>query len=421
MFAELGTASDSFLFYSADMTLRKLLLFVVLSATGWVFVGQIRGLLTDSNVWPPDDYVQYWAAGRLNLHGENPYDAEMLVPLEREAGRRSTANGNAGELDEAVMMWNPPWTLCAAMPLGALPARIGQLLWLAVGLGCIGFAADRLWQVHGGRADRRWIAWLIALTFLPNAFVLSAGQITPLVLLGATLFATSARSRRMWLAGLAAVLMAIKPHLVYLVWPLIFVDGIYRREWRIMLGGIAGGIITSAIPMLFNPDVFADYFTEMSERPPAQWVSLTLGSVLRMLLGEATFGLQFAPLPIGMIWAALYWWQRRHHWNWANELPIMLLVSFVTAPYGAWHFDLVLLMVPIIATAAQLKNSIRFWTLYTIINSVMLILNISGVASYWFAWVAPTILGIFIMERSHGLNFSYRRPDCRMKASTANC
>ena len=37
-------------------------------------------LLNDPGIWPPDDYVEYWAAGRLNLHGQNPYSPELLLP-----------------------------------------------------------------------------------------------------------------------------------------------------------------------------------------------------------------------------------------------------------------------------------------------------------------------------------------------------
>ena len=89
-------------------------------------------LLNDPGIWPPDDYVEYWAAGRLNLHGQNPYSPELLLPLERGAGR---------DTDEAIMMWNPPWTLSVAMPLGALPARLGQFVWLFLQAGCLVGAA----------------------------------------------------------------------------------------------------------------------------------------------------------------------------------------------------------------------------------------------------------------------------------------
>jgi hypothetical protein len=32
--------------------------------------------------WPSDDFAQYWAAGRLNARGLNPYSPELLLSLQ---------------------------------------------------------------------------------------------------------------------------------------------------------------------------------------------------------------------------------------------------------------------------------------------------------------------------------------------------
>jgi hypothetical protein len=47
----------------------------------------------------PKDFPEYWAAGRLNLRGEDPYDSEKLLAEQRL---------NDPERNEALMMWNPP-------------------------------------------------------------------------------------------------------------------------------------------------------------------------------------------------------------------------------------------------------------------------------------------------------------------------
>src|SRR5436309_2737530 len=74
-----------------------------------LLAGQVRTLLADPTVWPPDDFVEYYAAARLTLDGRNAYDAKLLLPIERAAGR---------DTDQAIMMWNPPWSLTAVLPLG---------------------------------------------------------------------------------------------------------------------------------------------------------------------------------------------------------------------------------------------------------------------------------------------------------------
>src|ERR1700758_2168136 len=74
-----------------------------------LLVQQLGRLFADRSIMPPDDFVEYWAAGRLNAHGENPYDPAKLFPLEKGAGRTTLPLDSAGN-ETAVMMWNPPWT-----------------------------------------------------------------------------------------------------------------------------------------------------------------------------------------------------------------------------------------------------------------------------------------------------------------------
>src|SRR5436190_21596731 len=107
------------------MSFRRLLTVAALAVVAVVFVGQIRKLLADPTIWPPDDFVEYWAAAKLTLDGKNPYDPALLLPLQKAAGR---------DTDEAIMMWNPPWSLTAVLPVGLISPRLAQLLWLAGGL-----------------------------------------------------------------------------------------------------------------------------------------------------------------------------------------------------------------------------------------------------------------------------------------------
>src|SRR6266436_2025258 len=83
----------------------------------------------------PRDFLEYWAAGRLNVHGGNPYDPSELLRTQQIADPTR---------DGAVMMWNPPWSLAAYMPLGLLPPRGATLLWLGLQLVAVIAACDVL-------------------------------------------------------------------------------------------------------------------------------------------------------------------------------------------------------------------------------------------------------------------------------------
>jgi hypothetical protein len=409
------------------MSSRRVLPVATLVLVAFVLVGQVRQLLADPTIWPPDDFVEYWAAAKLTLAGKNPYDPNLLLPLEQSAGRQT---------EEAVMLWNPPWSLALVLPLGLLPPREAQLLWLAVNFLAIGYCGDRLWLLFGGSRDRRWVGWLVVLIALPTAFALQSGQIGPLLLLGAVLFLECLRQRREWLAGAATVLLAVKPHLAYLVWLAILFDAIGRGRWRILVGGAVAGLICTVIALASNHQVLQQYSDALGNRPPAQWVSPTIGTVLRMAVGEEIFRLQFIPMMLGLLWFVWHRWYIRSYRSsngpirdWCEELPLLLLVSFVTAPYGAWPFDMVLLLP---ATMWLILNAFstppstlspqspfegrKDWGArqhvgkpvakgqliiagLVAINLGCLILNLLHITSFWFLWVSPAVLGLYVLSQ----------------------
>lgn len=381
-------------------TPRRVLPWAVLGGCVAVLVWMGGRLLDGPSVLPPDDFVEYWAAGRLNAHGQNPYDGSLLLPLEREAGR---------DTSEPVMMWNPPWTLTLVTPIGLLKPRLAQLLWLAASLGLVVLCADLFWRLYGGPADRRWVAWLLALTFLPTLFVLQAGQIGPFILLGITGFLVAERAGRPGLAGAAAVLMAIKPHLVYLFWIALAAWAARRPlpdRGKVVAGGLLVGALATAIPVVCNPAVIDQYREAMVHRTPDQWKSPTLGSLLREVLGAERFDLQFVPTAVGLAWL-IAWarWQRGREWVWAERLPMLLLMSFVTASYGAWPFDLVILLPAVIQVAARRivagdRRSIVVAAMaYLAINGAALAMNLHHCTSETFVWMAPTIAAAHVLLR----------------------
>lgn len=379
---------------------RPLLMAGVLLACLAVIGWKGSHLFADPSVFPPDDFVEYWAAGRLNALGQNPYDGRLLLPLERDAGR---------DTDEPVMMWNPPWTLSLAMPIGMLKARAAQLLWLAVSLALVVGCADRLWAVYGGPAGLRWLAWLLSLTFLPTLFVLQAGQIGPFILLGITAFLVAERAGWPWAAGAAGVLIAIKPHLDYLFWIALAVWAGRRPipvRWKVIAGGVLVGALATAVAVACNPDVLAQYREAMTHRTPEQWKSPTIGSFLRVLFGAERFDLQFAPAIVGMAWLIVAGWRDRHRqWDWPDRMPMLLLVSFVTASYGAWPFDLVILLPAVVRVGAEISaragrgRAVFAGAVYVAINAVALAMNLSHCTSETFVWMAPALLAAYVLLR----------------------
>ena len=83
------------------------------------------------------DFIVFWAAGRLNAAGLNPYDPDQLFPLQKEAG---------WDKNEPNRWWNPPWVLLLYMPFSFLSHAIARALWLILNLALLFFCADWLWR-----------------------------------------------------------------------------------------------------------------------------------------------------------------------------------------------------------------------------------------------------------------------------------
>jgi hypothetical protein len=122
---------------------------------------------------------------------------------------------------------------------------------------------------------------------------------------------------------------------------------------------------------------------------------------LRLAFGEHLFRLQFVPILVGLAWFAWHW-RKTTEWHWREQLPLLLLVSFVTAPYGAWPFDMVLLLPA--ATAlfvswdrGRLGRAVEGPGGLIAVNLGCLVLNLFKFSSFWFLWVSPAVLLLYAM------------------------
>jgi hypothetical protein len=384
---------------------RILLLVVaglVIAALG---VEQARRLMADHELLKPYDFAEYWSAGRLLLEGRNPYDPDLLAPLERSM--YDSAHGDPLVRGKALMMWNPPWTLPLTLPFAALPWRLAQMLWLGLQLAAVLLSADLLWRTYNGDDRQRWVAWLVALTFAPTLFLLLLGQISGLLLLGTAGFLYCIVRDRPACAGCFAALTAIKPHLSPLFALIIPLDAIRHSSARkVILAGASVLLVFSIVPLAWNSRVWADYL-EAIRRPPSDnfetmrdFEHPTLGYWLRMQTPGQPFAVQFIPLGLAVVGTLIWWRLRRQTWDWRQGTPWLVLLSTLTAAYGAWAFDLVLLLLPVIAIAVWLAQQTRralaltLGGAYLLLN-FLLLTTIREPGSQSNPWIAPVILAAY--------------------------
>jgi hypothetical protein len=348
------------------------------------------------------DYLEYWAAGRLILNHQNPYDPHLLYPLQVE---------QRPDLTAPVMMWNPPWTLPLVMPFGLLPCPVGYLLWETMLLVLVLWAAFWTWQLYQGPGRYYWLSAAISLSFIPTYFALHFAQISPVVWLGLVGFLYFEKRGHDGLAGAATMLAAVKPQLVYLFALALLVWILKQRRWRVLGGAALAFLTTSAISVAFDPGVFGHFWKELSQNPPTHFNSPTLGTFLRLGLDKNEFRWQYVPTVAGLIWLGYYWKKHHQAWSWSEQAPVLVLASFLTASYGAWQFDQVVMLLPILQSAVWICRS----GLHSMIGFAVLALvgfdilalwmrDILYSDYHWFIWMTPMILYYYLTLRSQWKN-----------------
>jgi hypothetical protein len=344
-----------------------------------------------------DDFVAYWAAARLQVNGQNPYSESHLLHLQQSAGWQKSA---------PLIGFNPPWALFFALPFSFLTYPMGRIAWLLAGVATMVFCNDWAWRFYGGPGEFRRIAWLLGGIFLPAVMGLSMGQIAPLMLLGVTGFLLFTSRAQWFKAGAVLVLLALKPHLFYLFWLALLFWMVDRRRWDLCCGAVAGLLLATGFPLLFNSAVLSQYWDMIhGEAPPLVWLTPTLATYIRSWFGQQGLWLQFLPMLAGCIWLVFYWRRHRQVWDWKLQMPVLLLVSLATVSYG-WVFDQVVLLPFLLQclgwTLTQGGDRLRRPTLgaYILINALLLVLIAFKTEHAYYVWLAPLWLAGYLFVRS---------------------
>jgi hypothetical protein len=371
-------------------------------------------------VVPPLDFVEYWSAARVHARGGDPYDGAQLLPHQREAA------GDPSKT-EATMLWTPPWTLPLYTPFGYLEPRAAHLAWLTVQVGCVLLSAWLLWRVYAPPAPAAWsrrlvwgsVPFLAAALFAPVWWLVWYGQNTGFVLLGVAGFVYLKSRGRPTTAGGVAALTAIKPHLLALFGLALVLDAATRSGRRALLGGVAVIAVGAGLALLPDPDVFRQFADALRRprttetTPLSHWQVPTPGYLLReAVAGDrlaadagALFWVQFVPLAVGVVALLPYLWARRRTWDWTVETPRLVFASVLAAPYGAWMFDLTVLLVPVLASLARMARSPRLVPV-TAVAGMYLLQSVASVVPpdryrqwvgelpylHHFWWFAPVVL-----------------------------
>jgi hypothetical protein len=338
------------------------------------------------NVVARRDFIVYWATGQQLVHHRNPYDPGALSQIERDAGFTGGAS---------YYMRNTPWALPLAYPLGYFGAQASALPWSLVMLAFLIASVHILWKMLG--RPGRHLDWL-GYCFPPALFCVLLGQTSILLLFGLVLFLRLHKSQP-FAAGASLWLCSIKPHL-FLPFVLVLIVWIFvSRSYRILAGGLASMAVAVAITSLIDPRAWTDYIRYMRTSTITHEFTACLGDVLRDRINPNAEGLAFVPAAIGCIWALIYFWPRRHNWDWIEQGSLLVLVSLLVAPFG-WIFDQSLAMPAILVGAARTSSRLLLSVLAIIYILIEIQINRFELHSAAYLWIAPAWLVWYLLARA---------------------
>jgi hypothetical protein len=298
---------------------------------------------------PLNDFMVYWAGAKLLLAHANPYSTAAITSIERSLG---------WTLSPHVLL-NPPWSFPIFAWVGLFPFAVVHSVCRLLSLGVEAVCAVLLWRYFGGNRNLSWIPLVILATFLPAASAEQMGQITIPMLGALTVFLMMVRRRMYFAAGLALLVLAAKPHLVLLLFAAIVLWCIQERRWSLLGGTVVACVVSAAAVVGFDPGVLA--WLHGSAQTAVE-IQCGIGGLLRDVFGMQYGWLQFVPTVLGAVWFSMHWRRHRHAWKWEEQVPLLLLVSLVMAPYS-WAHDFVLALPALIALAVKLYDSGSDWTI----------------------------------------------------------
>jgi hypothetical protein len=367
---------------------RLALLLVLLALVGFLLLWGPRFYLPGYGFPGSHDFIQYWSAARLLMHGGNPYDPAALLAVEQAAGWPEA---------KPLLMWNPPWTLALLLPLAPLSYGVATLVWLFLQLSLILGSGVLLWRYFAPGDNRFWIGMVLAVAFTPSLSALRIGQISPWLLLGVAGFLWAQRGHRDLLAGASLALLMIKPHIAYLFWLAALWWALRSRRPRILAGWLAALAAATGLVVLCAPSILANYLAAMSG-PPLEWLTPTLGTWLGVLSGLEQRWLRFLPPLLGMTGLGLWLWRRRGPWRWRDTASPLLLASVLTAPFG-WSFDQIVLLPIVVDLVARLRGTppVRQAVVLGLLASfqVVLMVQYHMISDHFAYWHPLALAGLY--------------------------
>ena len=124
-----------------------------------------------------------------------------------------------------------------------------------------------------------------------------------------------------------------------------------------------------------------------------------LADAMRHWLRPHAAWLQYLPAALACLWALVYFWRRRAHWDWLTGSSPLILVSLLAAPY-CWLYDQCLAIPALLDGAYATRSRKLLAILALLILAADIEICFVKVTSALYLWTAPAWLVWYLFARA---------------------
>lgn len=290
------------------------------------------------------DFRPYWSATHLLAHGKDFSDISLMDRIER-----TFTDWNQSF---TMMAWFAPTGMVVLLPFTLLPFEKAAFLWLLINILILCITAFLLWEKENRRI---WIPLLAIFAFPMTLLSLYVGQINTLVLFGLAIYLSLEKTGNQYLRGVGLALTTIKPHLVILTLPIIILDSIYRKQWKILIGFLGALFFSVIVLFAFYPPWISSFWNLITSGLSTLRETPTISGLIVHTTGQSWGKCLWIP---GLTLILIIWGIKKEKWNTNKLIYFSIPLSLLFSPVG-WGYDQILLLIPILLVlykSNQLKS-----------------------------------------------------------------
>jgi len=367
--------------------IKKLLLVFSLL---FIFVIILKSPIPESTNIGTGDFRPYWSASYLLAHGQDFSNPGLMDNIER------TLTG--WNKPFTMMAWFAPTGMVILLPSTFLPFEKAAFFWLLTNILVLSSTAFLLWS---DVKRKIWIPLLAVFAFPMTLLSLYVGQINTLVLFGLAVFISLKKPEHQYFRGIGLALTTIKPHLVILTLPLIILDSIYNKQWKILIGFFGSLLVCLVILFALYPSWPIGFWNLVSSGMSTIRETPTISGLIAYTTGQSWGKWLWIPSLLSSI---VIWWTRKDSLDHDKMIHVSIILGLLISPIG-WSYDQIMLLIPflyLLKTINQkelsIGKSINSYFSFIIIYSISLFMRTKSFNEVWFLWV-PIILGIIFFRK----------------------